>query len=456
MKGRSLSTTVLAAIVIIVVVVVAVGGYYAYVSTRHHVVTSTTTTTSASTTPTATPTTTPTQVVSPSYITIGVVYDSSGEFASSSMPEYEGLELWANWVNSHGGIYVKQYGKNLTVKIIALNAASNPSTAASDYEQLVDTDHVDILVADFGSVMTAPAVSFANSSHVLLWDVTGSSFSFFVNNNYIILTSLPVSPYFVLYVPGFLHMLGIHNVAVIWDDNDFNAYQSYFLAPGLKSYGIDVVYNTSVSTSESQYTSLIAKVESYHPQAVLELGYPTNDQAFLSQVAASKACFPLVLTNFPGQLLPTFVSSEPTAVNGTFTLAYPPLVEYTPQEASKLGLTWFGPTLPEFEQMWENFTHTPPNFLGIAGFNAGLIIQLAIEDAGTLNQTALKQAVLSDVSGKVMTIDGIFNVTSNGMQVGENPIPAQVFVWPNGTTTVNLLYPSTYANATAIYPEPCP
>mgnify|MGYP001772854440 FL=1 len=143
-------------------------------------------------------------------------------------------------------------------------------------------------------------------------------------------------------------------------------------------------------------------------------------------------------------------------MNGTFTLAYPPLVEYTPQEASKLGLTWFGPTLPEFEQMWENFTHTPPNFLGIAGFNAGLIIQLAIEDAGTLNQTALKQAVLSDVSGKVMTIDGIFNVTSNGMQVGENPIPAQVFVWPNGTTIVNVAYPPQFANATAIIPEPCP
>ncbi|WP_238523644.1 ABC transporter substrate-binding protein [Acidilobus saccharovorans] len=426
---RSISTTALAVIIVVVVVVAVIGGYYAYISTKKPSV---------------------------KYITIGVVYDSSGEFASSSMPEYEGLELWASWVNSHGGIYVKQYGRNLTVKVIALNAASNPSTAESDYETLVNTYHVDVLVADFGSVMTAPAVSFTNASHVLLWDVTGSSFKFFTNNNYIILTSLPVSPYFVLYVPGFLHMLGIHNVAVVYDDNDFNAYQAYFLAPGLSSYGIKVVYNTSVATSTSQYTSLVAAIESLHPQAVLELGYPTNDEAFLSQVEASHACFPLVLTNFPGQLLPIFVSSEPTAVNGTFTLAYPPIVEYTPQVASKLGLQWFGPTLPQFESMWVNFTHTSPNFLAIAGFNAGLIIQLAIQDAGTLNQAALKQAVLSDVSGKVMTIDGIFNVTSNGMQVGENPIPAQVFVWPNGTTTVNLLYPSEYANATAIYPEPCP
>ncbi|MCG2891400.1 MAG: ABC transporter substrate-binding protein [Acidilobus sp.] len=430
MRGRrSISTTVLAIIIIVIVVVVAVGAYAAYTLMRKP---------------------------APKYITIGVVYDSTGSFATSSMPEYEGLELWANWVNSHGGIYVKEYGRNLTVKIIALDAGSNPQTALSDYEQLVDVDHVDILVADFGSVMTAPGVSFTNSSHILFWDVTGSSFAFFVNNNYIILTSLPVSPYFILYVPGFLHMLGIHNVAVIYDENDFNAYQSYFLAPGLKAYGINVIYNTSVPTSTSDYSSIIATLETLHPQAVIELGYSTNDIAFLNQLASMHACFPLVLTNFPGQLLPLFLSKVGANMNGTFTLAYPPIVRYTPQLAAKLGLTWWGPTYDEFASMWESTYHTPPNFLAIAGFNAGLIIELAIIDAGSLNPSALKAAVLNDISGKVMTIDGIFNVTSNGMQVGENPIPAQVWVWPNGTTTVNLLYPSAYKNGTAVYPAPCP
>jgi len=245
-------------------------------------------------------------------------------------------------------------------------------------------------------------------------------------------------------------------VAVIYDENDFNAYQSYFLAPGLKAYGINVIYNTSVPTSTSDYSSIIATLETLHPQAVIELGYSTNDIAFLNQLASTHACFPLVLTNFPGQLLPLFLSKVGANMNGTFTLAYPPIVRYTPQLAAKLGLTWWGPTYDEFASLWESTYHTPPNFLAIAGFNAGLIIELAIMDAGSLNPSALKAAVLNDISGKVMTIDGIFNVTSNGMQVGENPIPAQVWVWPNGTTTVNLLYPSAYKNGTAVYPAPCP
>jgi len=106
---RSISTTVLAIIIIVIVVVVAVGAYAAYMLTRKP---------------------------APKYITIGVVYDSTGSFATSSMPEYEGLELWANWVNSHGGIYVKEYGKNLTVKIIALDAGSTrrrPSATTSSW-----------------------------------------------------------------------------------------------------------------------------------------------------------------------------------------------------------------------------------------------------------------------------------------------------------------------------------
>ncbi|MGC9113122.1 ABC transporter substrate-binding protein [Acidilobus sp.] len=200
----------------------------------------------------------------PKYILVGTVYDDSGSQAVDSLAQYEGLELWANWVNSHGGIYVKQYGRNLTVKIIALNAASNPSTAESDYETLVNTYHVDMLVADFGSVMTAPAVSFTNASHVLLWDVTASAVGLFTNNNYIIDTSIPVSEVWMKNVADFLKYEGVRNVSVIWDDNDFNAFQSYYLGHFLKQYDIPVVYNTSVATDTTQYLSLISAMESEH------------------------------------------------------------------------------------------------------------------------------------------------------------------------------------------------
>ncbi|MGC8621551.1 MAG: ABC transporter substrate-binding protein [Caldisphaera sp.] len=459
-RYRSVSTTTLAIIIIVVVIVVVVAGVAAYYATKKPVTTTVTTTTSVPTTTTTTsivPTTVTTTfttttsvptTTAPPYILIGTLYASTGSFASSSMPEYEGLQTWAKWINQSGGIYVAQYGKKIPVKIIAYNDESDPTTAQSLYNELVTVDHVNVLVADFGSVLTAPAVSYANASHILLWDITGSSYAFFTNNPYIILTSLPASPYFVPYIAPFLHSLNITKVAVIYAANDFNAYQDYLISPLFSQYGITAVLNESFPTSTSDFSSYIAAIESTKPQAVIEFGYPSNDIPFLNQVASSKVCFPFVLTNFPGQLLPDFISSVGANMNGTFTLAYPPLVSYKPT---------YGPNLTEFEKLWNStYPGVAPNFLSIAGFNAGLIIGLAIQDAGTLNQTAIKAAVLNDISGKVVTIDGLFNITQYGMQVGETPLPSQVWVYPNGTTNVVLLWPPNEATGKAVYPAPCP
>ncbi|MGC9183816.1 ABC transporter substrate-binding protein, partial [Caldisphaera sp.] len=173
-RYRSVSTGVIVAIVVIIIVVVIAGGLAYYYMTKK---TTSTTTTSSTTTST---------VAAPPYILIGTLYASSGSYATSSMSEYKGLQLWAKWINQSGGIYVKQYGKKIPVKIVAYDDQSNPSTAQSLYQQLVTVNHVNVLVADFGSVLTAPAVSYANASHILLWDVTGSSYAFFINNPYII------------------------------------------------------------------------------------------------------------------------------------------------------------------------------------------------------------------------------------------------------------------------------
>jgi len=96
-----------------------------------------------------------------SVILIGTLYASTGSFASTSMPEYEGLLLWAKTVNASGGIYVSSLGKKLPVRIIAYDDSSETSLASQYYEQLITVNHVNFLVADFGSVLTAPAVSIA-------------------------------------------------------------------------------------------------------------------------------------------------------------------------------------------------------------------------------------------------------------------------------------------------------
>ncbi|MBN9114941.1 MAG: ABC transporter substrate-binding protein, partial [Pandoraea sp.] len=114
----------------------------------------------------------------PAQISIGTLYASTGPFAVASQGQYEGLKFWADTVNKQGGVLVKAYGKKIPVKIVAYDDQSSTSTATTLYNQLITQDKVDILVADFGSVLTSVAVPLAAEHHMLLIDPTGSGANF--------------------------------------------------------------------------------------------------------------------------------------------------------------------------------------------------------------------------------------------------------------------------------------
>lgn len=92
----------------------------------------------------------------PSEIKIGTLYASSGRYASISMPVHNGLKLWVDQKNAEGGVFVKAFDKKLPIKLVAYDDQSNTATASTLYNQLITQDKVDLLVADSGSVLTAP------------------------------------------------------------------------------------------------------------------------------------------------------------------------------------------------------------------------------------------------------------------------------------------------------------
>src|ERR1700693_1656335 len=113
----------------------------------------------------------------PAEIKIGTLYASSGRYASISMPVFSALKLWADLKNAEGGAYVKAFDKKIPIKLVAYDDQSNTATASTLYNQLVTQDKVDLLVADSGSVLTAPAVAIARDHKMFLFDQTGTGAS---------------------------------------------------------------------------------------------------------------------------------------------------------------------------------------------------------------------------------------------------------------------------------------
>jgi branched-chain amino acid transport system substrate-binding protein len=380
-------------------------------------------------------------------ITIGTLYAGTGAYATSSIPEYDGLKFWAKEANASGGIYVAPARKKEKVEIVAYNDQSDPATAATLYNQLITQNNVDALVADFGSVLTAPAITIAPEHQRLLFDVTGSGTSFFPKANpYVVLTSLPVSSVWPAPVGSLLLHLKAQRVAILYCENDFDAAQATAIAGFLKAGGVQPVYDQGVPTTQSDYSSILQAIKAKNPDAVIELGYPNNDIAFLNELKALNLRFPFVLTPFAGQLPALFASDVgPKTLDYTYTYAVPPILAINKVNTG-LGLSAF----------LSAFAPGNPgsvNFLDIAGYNAGLAIQAAFGHATSLSQLGIR-AGLSAVNGTMVTLEGPFQVNDTGAQVGE-PLPvAQAAPTATGGDTFKIVYPATPGQSSLVQAPP--
>ena len=389
----------------------------------------------------------------PAEIKLGTLYASSGRYASISMPVHDGLKLWLEQTNAQGGVFVKAFNKKMPLKLVAYDDQSNPGTAATLYNQLITQDKVDILVSDSGSVLTSVAVPIARDNKMLLIDQTGTGATFFTPDNpYIALMADPVSTIWPKPVADFLTQagpkLGIKKVALIYATNDFTGTQANAVRDFIKqaNSGIELVYDQGVPTETSNYTVLINNIRATKPDAVIELGYAPNDIAFLRNLADSGVKFNFLFCIYAGletELLEKNVGAA--GLNGVYT--YVPSSEITYQSE-------FGMTLEQYKAAWTKAygdSKVEFGFNSVAGYTTGLVLEKTLATADSLDQLALRKAI-TDISGKLKTLDGTFEIDAQGAQIGELTPLGQlvaegehvkfVTVWPPSVATGKPVYPA--------------
>lgn len=381
----------------------------------------------------------------PNQIVIGTAYAASGSYASTSVPGLDGMKFWVQTQNQAGGVYVAAYHKKIPVKLVAYNDQSSASTAATLYNQLITQDKVNILVSDFGSELTAPAVTIAEEHQVLLFNQGGSSPSFFSPKNpYMALLDVPAAAAWVPNLVGFIQSKHIHTVALVYDSNEFTEAQAVAIQNAFKADHVDLVLDTTVPQSTTDYSSLLNRVAAAKPQAVLEFGYDTNDEPFLQDLQSVGAHYGMVFTDFAGQLSAQYEKSVGnSALADTFSYGFPPEVAYS---NVSLGLN-----TAQFTKQFQAAYPGAVNGDDVSGYNTGLIIQAALNHAASLSQVALRQA-LTGVSGKITTVEGTFKLSGDGSQTGEIPPIVQFLPSSGGSLQPKIVYPASRATASSQYP----
>jgi branched-chain amino acid transport system substrate-binding protein len=391
----------------------------------------------------------------PAEIKIGTLYASSGRYASISMPVHYGLKLWIDQKNAEGGVYVKAFDKKIPLKLVAYDDQSSTATAATLYNQLITQDKVDILVADSGSVLTSVAVPIARDHKMLLIDQTGTGAAFFTSDNpYIALMADPVSSIWPKPLAEFLihdgPALGIKRIAMLYATNDFTGTQANTIRKLIKesSSGVDLVFDEGVPTETSNYTVLLNNIRASNPDAVLHLGYASNDIAFLRNVQDNGIKFKFLFCLYPGietELLEKNLGNKPLS----YVFTYVTSLDITYQAE-------FGMSLKEYSEAWHKKyadTHVDFGFNSIAGYTTGLVLEKALAATESLDQLDLRKAIFS-LSGKLKTLDGTFELDATGGQIGELTPIGQFQPGDGDHLKLVTVWPQTLANGKPIYPRP--
>jgi len=89
-------------------------------------------------------------------IKIGISLSLSGDFSADGKAFQQGYQIWADTVNKNGGLLGRK------VQLDILSDASSTTQVVTNYQKLINVDHVDLVLGPFSSLLTKPASVVAN------------------------------------------------------------------------------------------------------------------------------------------------------------------------------------------------------------------------------------------------------------------------------------------------------
>ncbi|QDN93416.1 amino acid ABC transporter substrate-binding protein [Streptomyces sp. RLB3-6] len=88
-------------------------------------------------------------------LVIGASVSLTGDFSDSGQAVQRGYQLWADSVNAKGGLL----GRKVQIKIV--DDLSSPTQVITNYQNLINQDHVGLVFGPFSSLLTIPAAQVA-------------------------------------------------------------------------------------------------------------------------------------------------------------------------------------------------------------------------------------------------------------------------------------------------------
>ncbi|HWV92064.1 MAG TPA: ABC transporter substrate-binding protein, partial [Burkholderiales bacterium] len=212
-------------------------------------------------------------------VKVGMSMPQTGSLGAGGQAALLALRMWVEDVNKKGGLLNRQ------VELIAYDDQTNPANVPGIYTKLLDVDKVDLLIAPYGTVPTAPIMPLVKQRGLLLM----GNFSFQVNakvQHDMWFNNAPWNDA-SSWSDGFIQAgqkLGAKTIAVLAADNDFAQNLANGARDLAKKAGIKSVYDQNYPPTTTDFSSLIRGIRAAKPDMVFVMSYPNDSVAIMRAV----------------------------------------------------------------------------------------------------------------------------------------------------------------------------
>ncbi len=212
-------------------------------------------------------------------VKIGMSMPQTGSLGAGGQAALVALRLWVDDVNQRGGLL------NRKVELIAYDDQTNPANVPGIYTKLLDVDKVDLLIAPYGTVPTAPIMPMVKQRGLLLM----GNFSFQVNAKVQHDMWFNNSPWndASSWSDGFIRAgqrAGAKSIAVLAADQEFAQNLANGARELSKKAGLKSVYDQNYPPTTTDFSSLIRGIRAAKPEMVFVMSYPNDSVAIIRAV----------------------------------------------------------------------------------------------------------------------------------------------------------------------------
>jgi branched-chain amino acid transport system substrate-binding protein len=373
-------------------------------------------------------------------VTIGFTVSRTGKLNNDSTAQMRGFELWRDELNDKGGIQAG--GKRYKVNFVSYDDESANARVQQLYTRIINQDKAQFLFSPYSSGLVATAAIVSEQySRIMLTTGAAEEKTYKLGNKNLFQAYSSADQYLAGAIQAVKELNPKAQVALVYKDDPFSKAVLQSARKQVGEAGLKTVLDEAYSPETTDFGPVINKLISAKADALLGGGHYPDGATLARQLYDHKAGLKWV-TLLVAPDSPNFATLGEAAIGVSVPSQWEPQVSFKPD---------FGPTAAEFTQRFQSKYGIEPGYHAAGGYTAGLLLQHAIEQAGSLDQAKVA-AVLNNMDVTTMFGRTKFstNAKEHGLQIGHEMVVAQwqkkagnvvkEVIWPKAAKTSDILY----------------